>query len=622
MCGIVGLLQFRPGLIDPEAIKIARDALYNRGPDDAGIWYDQYIGLGHRRLAILDLSPAGHQPMLSKNERYVIAFNGEIYNFMELRSRLNEDGSAWHSHSDTEVILAAYNKWGAECLTQLQGMFAFAIWDRERKSLFAARDRLGVKPFYFHYSSSCFAFSSRPRALFSLGLKLSNEINEEALRLFLECGYVPAPLSIHQSIRKLPPAHYILVEGNELSVTRYWDYRHIAPEPAWESRGEKELLDELDEIVLRSIHSRMISDAPLGAFLSGGIDSSLVVAMMSKISSQKVKTFTIAFEDKRYDESDHALAVAQYLNTEHHCQHLKVDDLISLMPTFLREYDEPFFDSSSFPTLAVSRLARQHVTVALSGDGGDELFGGYHYYQIAKTLSPLFKIPHPFRRAFAAFLRAIPKHQIQLLAGALAQPNSIAAFAFMRSISKDFFGLFLPRIGRESIRMEDLFSETAKSFPRELAPSEYAMRFDISHTLPDDYLQKVDVASMAFSLEAREPLLDQALVEWAMKLPLKWKIRHLKNKYLLRQLTYRYIPQQLIDRPKQGFGVPIDRWLRGPLKEWALERLNDTSLFVGTPLNQSRAIELYDLHQSGEREVHPLLWGLLMFLEFKNQNAF
>lgn len=616
MCGVVGIVDFRDSIADPDVIWIAANKLYKRGPDDGGVWTEKNVGLGHRRLAILDLTSAGHQPMISRDQRYVIVFNGEIYNFLELRRQLGSGDDDWQSHSDTEVILSAYAKWGEQCVTRLQGMFAFAIWDRQAKVLFAARDRMGVKPFYYHYSRDCFAFASRPRALFSLKPNLSANIDEQALRFYLESGYVPAPFSIHQALRKLPPAHYILIKNNKLTLTRYWDFRHIAPEHAWEIRREDDLLDELDEIVTRGVRSRMISEVPLGAFLSGGIDSSLVAAIMMKYSSQPTKTFTIGFEDKNYDESNHALAVAKKLGTDHFCDYLKVDDLIELMPTFISEYDEPFFDSSAFPTMAVSKLARQHVTVSLSGDGGDELFGGYHYYQIAKALNPFFKMPFALRKFISLLVRTMPSHQLKLLSGALRQPDNIHAFAFIRSIAKDFNRVMLPEVIARTKSVSDLFLSTAEGFPGGLHASEQGMRFDAFHTLPDDYLQKVDVASMAFSLESREPLLDHELVEWAMKLPLTWKLRHGDNKYLLRRLAYRYVPQKILDRPKQGFRVPIDRWLKGPLKEWALERLNDKALFANIPLDQSKALELFKLHEGGARNVHPLLWGILMFLDF------
>ena len=616
MCGIVGIIKTDNSLIDANALRRSTDMLANRGPDDSGSWVEGNVGLGHRRLSILDLSPAGHQPMVSADGRYIIVYNGEIYNFRELRAIIDPIHSSWQSNSDTEVILAAYAKWGPGCVKRFHGMFAFAIWDRQEKILFAARDRMGVKPFYYHHSSDCFAFASRPRALFPLVPTLSRDIDEQALRFYLESGYVSAPYSIYNDVRKLPPAHYLLMDGNGLRLERYWDFRHIRPENAWVNRSEEDLLDELDEIVSRTVRSRMISDVPLGAFLSGGIDSSLVVAMMAKHSAKPVKTFTIGFNEKEYDESTHAQAVAYYLGTEHHCEYLSVDDLLQLMPTFREEFDEPFFDSSAFPVMAVSRLARRHVTVSLSGDGGDELFGGYHYYQIAQRLNPFFSLPVGLRRIIASLVGVLPKHQFKLLAGALRQPDSASAFAFSRSIAKDFRGVLLPSVMGRTESIRELFSTVSNISPDGLHPAEQGMRLDAFYTLPDDYLQKVDIASMAFSLESRDPLLDHELVEWAMKLPLKWKLKGGVNKYLLRKLAYRYVPRNILDRPKQGFGVPIDSWLRGQLKSWAEERLSDKALFQNIPLDQSAVHRLWETHNSGARNVHPLLWAILMFLDF------
>ncbi len=616
MCAILGLIDFASRGIDKDALSQAAHLLKTRGPDGGGIWSELNVGLAHRRLAIIDVSPAGHQPMASPDGRFIVVFNGEIYNFNELRKEISPDGHGWCSNSDTEVLLAAYAKWGKDCLQRLNGMFAFAIWDRDTKSLFAARDRMGVKPFYYHHSLKRFAFGSRPRALLRLCSNLSTEIDEQALRFYLEAGYVPAPHSIYRDIRKLPPAHWLTLKEGTLTIERYWDYRHIVPEQSWESRDEAELVDELDELVSRSVRLRMTSDVPIGAFLSGGIDSSLVVAMMARHSGDAVKTFTIGFNESAYDESSHAAAVAQHIGTDHFCETLRVDDLLNLMPTFAGEYDEPLFDSSAFPTMAVSRLARSKVTVSLSGDGGDELFGGYHYYQIAEKLSPLFRLPGAIRNSASSLLEALPSHQIKLLAGAIRCDHSVSAFAFSRSIAKDFHPVLLDDVASRTEGIAALFGSAAMAFPQKLRAGEQGMRLDTQFTLPDDYLQKVDVASMAFSLESRDPLLDHNLVEWAMRLPISWKLRGKSNKYLLRKLAYRYVPQAILDRPKQGFAVPIDRWLRGPLKNWALERLEDSALFQRIPIDQAKTKKLFEMHQSRARNVHPLLWAILVLLEY------
>jgi asparagine synthase (glutamine-hydrolysing) len=618
MCGIVGHIDFRCGP-DADSIRAAAATLYKRGPDDMGVWTSESVALGHQRLSIIDLTASGHQPMVSADGRYVIVFNGEIYNFQELRQQLDLNNTHWRSQSDTEVILAAYKLWGAECLHRLHGMFSFAIWDELGKVLFAARDRMGEKPFYYHHSEDCFAFASRPRALLALKPKLSQELDEQALRFYMESGYVPAPYSIYREIRKLPPAHWLRFDQRGLHINRYWDFRHITPEVSWEGRREDDLLDELDSLLSRIVRSRMISDVPLGAFLSGGIDSSLVVAMMAKHSSSPVKTFTIGFEEKVFDESRYAQAVSNCVGTRHQCEHLKVNDLLELMPIFSEEYDEPFFDSSAFPTMAVSKFARRHVKVVLTGDGGDELFGGYHYYRLVHQLRPIYRMPNGLRNAFASMVGAFPQHRAKLISAAMRQKTALDAFSFARSIAKDFEELLSPKLLQRTMSMRDLFSDASKTFPTGLTVAEQGMRLDACYTLPDDYLQKVDVASMAFSLESREPLLDQDLVEWAMKLPFKWKLRGRKSKYLLRKLVYRYIPREIMDRPKQGFEVPIAAWLRGPLKNWASEHIHTKGSSGTNCLQRSHLLKLFEMHNSGGRNVHPLLWAALVFTDFSRR---
>jgi asparagine synthase (glutamine-hydrolysing) len=618
MCGIIGIWNTGGEGIDVSRLDSATDVMRNRGPDDKGIWIQDNIGLGHRRLAVIDLSPAGHQPM-SCLGRYVIVFNGEIYNYQEIRAELSASHAhSWQSNCDTEVIVAAYHQWGPDCLKMFHGMFAFAIWDKQTRQLFLARDRLGVKPLYYHQSGRQFVFASRPRAITHLLPELSQELDEVALRQYLEAGYVPAPASIFKSIRKLAPAHYILVTDKRVVFENYWKFRHIAPDSSWNRRNEEDVLDELDGIVTRSIKRRMVSDAPVGAFLSGGIDSSLVVAKMATFSTKPPVSLTIGFEEKDFDESGPAKRVAQYLGTCHHSEILRVNDLLDLMPSLLAEFDEPCFDYSYFPTMAVSRLARRYVTVSLSGDGGDELFGGYHYYQIARGLAPVHRLPRTVRNALSYVIGRVRSNNFQLLSKALMQENDVNAFAFSRSIAKDYPLPVSDEFLRRTPSLADLFFETSKEFPADLCAAEQAMRLDISHTLPDDYLHKLDRSSMAFSLECREPLLDQELVEWCMRLPMRWKLRGLGNKYLLRKLLYRYVPRHLVDRPKMGFGVPMADWLRGPLREFASERFGNKHLFQSLPISQEKVQSLYALHCSGKRNVAPLLWALLMLLEKLN----
>ena len=620
MCGIVGFInKDARSHIDPQSIESAADLLSKRGPDDHGIWVGDGSVFGHRRLSVIDTSPAGHQPMESPDGRYILVFNGEIYNYQELRVDIG-DSYSWQGHSDSEVVLAAYICWGANCVERFHGMFAFSIWDTKSRILFAARDRLGVKPFYYYSSKDVFAFASRPRVLHVLLGRDMLVPDSQALRYYLEGGYIPAPYSLHETIRKLPSAHYLHCSEGGLHIKRYWGFKQILPEKDWERRSENDLLDELEEIITRCVRSRMISDVPLGAFLSGGIDSSLIVAMMSKYSSVPVKTFTIGFREKQYDESPNARAVADYLGTDHHFEKLSVDDLLELMPIYSKEFDEPFFDSSAFPVMAVSRLARKHVAVSLSGDGGDELFGGYHYYEMAMKMDSFYRLPSILRNITSRVFGVVPNHQSKLLSGLLGQSNPATSFAFSRGIAKDFTSVLNQDVIEDTGSYLDLLSENAAQMPQCLNTAEVGMRLDTKYTLSDDYLQKVDVGSMSFSLESREPLLDQELIEWAMKLPLKWKIRNGSNKYLLRKLAYRYLSRELLERPKQGFSVPIDGWLRGKLKEWALERIHDSRFYTYMPIDKSRVIELFKLHDSRRRNVHPLLWAVLMLIEYCYQH--
>jgi asparagine synthase (glutamine-hydrolysing) len=612
MCGIWGVLG--PDLPVHRGEQAMR-TLQKRGPDSRATYTEPGLTLGHLRLAIIDLTETGAQPMHSACGQYVIVYNGEIYNFEAIRAEIG-DAYPWRSHSDTEVLLAAYIRWGAKCLERFHGMFAFALWDKHDRRLFVGRDRLGVKPLFFHAGTDGFAFASRPRALFDLLPSLPRELDRQALRYYYEAGYVPAPHSIYAAIRKLEPGHYLVVDDAGIAKTRYWSLEQIDTDQRLASAREEDLLDELDELIDRSVRQRLVSNVPVGAFLSGGIDSSLVAAMMTRHADGPVRTFTIGFGDAAFDESRHAQAVAAHLGTDHTCERLEADDLLALMPNYLEEYDEPFFDYSAFPVMAVSRMARRHVTVSLSGDGGDEAFGGYHYYRIMKNLAPAFGVPASLRKGMGAILRRLPKHQLRLLGSALQTEGPVAAFAFMRSIIKDSTSILSPELAGATRSMADLFEDFAARLPTGLHAAERAMRIDTNFTLPDDYLQKVDVGSMAFSLEARDPLLDHSIFEWAARLPLKWKMRGATNKYLLRKLAYRYVPREILDRPKMGFGVPMARWLRTSLKEWADALLKDGARCEAIGLDHREVALLWEAHLAGRREAHTSLWSILVMLQF------
>jgi asparagine synthase (glutamine-hydrolysing) len=616
MCGFVGALSHGGPLLPPERLAAATRALRRRGPDDSGMWADSQVQLGHRRLAVLDLTPAGHQPMETADGRFVIVFNGEIYNHLELRERLPAPPSGWRGTSDTETILEAFRAWGPECLSRLNGMFAFAIWDRTEQRMFLARDRMGVKPLYYAYRAERLTFASRPSALLLLDPELGAKTDPEALKIYLQLGYMPAPLTFYAAVRKLPPAHFMICDARGLSIRRYWDFRPIQPEALLRQRPEAELLEELGALLREAVRARLLADVPLGAFLSGGIDSALVVAAMKHAGVAAPRTFTVGFRERSFDESQDAARTAAHFGVDHTTETLDVDSLLNLLPMYVEEFDEPFADSSAFPTMAVSRLARRTVTVALTGDGGDELFGGYHYYRIAERLRDFQGLPPALRRAARCALGALPSHRAKLLSEVVASDDVAAAHAFMRGIGKDFGVLLRDDALVGTTDAASWFAGAAASFAGELSPADVGMRLDAMFVLPDLYLQKVDVASMAFSLEAREPLLDYRLVEWAMRLPVDFKIRGSTTKYLLKKLLCRYLPDNFVHRPKRGFSVPVATWLRGPLRDWATELLHDRELVERASLDPTRVQSLLALHLDGSRDAHPLLWGILMLLCF------
>ncbi len=615
MCGIVGVFHSGGRLPEPEIFAGCLERLQRRGPDDSGTWSDHTTMLGHRRLAVVDLSPSGHQPMHSRDERYVIVFNGEIYNHLELRRQLSPL-RPWQGTSDTETLLEAYGAWGVGCLQRLNGMFAFAIWDREARQLFIARDRMGVKPLYYGQRGASFVFGSRPGVVTPLLGSSGAEPDSEALRVYLELGYIPAPMSFYRHVRKLKPAHYLLVDAGGVQTVRYWDFRHIAPQSAWLNRNEDDLVDELDGLIRKSVQERLMSDVPLGAFLSGGVDSAMVVAAMKAAGVSAPKTFTIAFEEPQYNEGPQAAQIARHIGVDHVTESLSVANLLELLPLYVEEFDEPFADSSAFPTMAVARLARRHVTVALTGDAGDELFGGYHYYPLADRLARVGRLPAWARRLLQATVRQLPAHRAKLLAGALQRSGDVEVFNYLRSLGKDFPSLVTEPVRRETQSSQSWFEQSAAGFALGLSSAEVGMRLDMGFMLPDGYLQKVDVATMAFSLEARCPLIDYRLVEWAMRLPVHYKIREGQTKYLLKKTLCRYLPSELVYRPKRGFGVPVAAWLRGPLKSWALELLHEESIVSRLPLDRARILKLFELHASGARDAQPLLWAVLMLLCF------
>ncbi len=563
MCGIAGVLQL-DGNAEPAALERRARAmsatLLHRGPDDEGSWSDERgeVALAHRRLAIVDLSPLGRNPMSWDGGRLQITFNGEIYNYRELRAELERRGCAFRSHTDTEVILAAYDEWGLQAIDRFAGMFAFALWDAARRRLWIARDRVGKKPLYYTVDGERLAFASELKALLT-DPRLPRTIDRTALQLYFRYGYVPAPHSIFESVRKLPPAHYLIAEGGTISVTRYWDPRAFA-QPDESLTGEQAEA-RLEELLGTAVAQRRLADVPLGAFLSGGIDSSLVVAMMAEQSATPVQTHTIRFADPAYNEADHAAAIARHLGTDHHetpCDEHQMLETIDLLPTV---FDEPFADSSAIPTFLVSAAARKGVTVALSGDGGDELFFGYpRYWHFTNSLWTVH-LPRPLRSLIATTARYAPQRRVRRVADVL-ESDGVDPYSRFVTWSPPQAVREITGSAAPTAPLYAEMLERVRDLPRVMQPG----LLDLVSYLPGDILTKVDRASMAVSLEVRAPLLDHRVAEFALTLPAQMRRRGAGSKWLLRRLLYKRVPRELIDRPKMGFGVPLGTWFRGPLK--------------------------------------------------------
>lgn len=613
--------------------------LQHRGPDDAGEWIDPSAGiaLGFRRLSIIDLSPAGHQPMESACGRFVIAFNGEVYNFDRIRAELVAGNLApgFRGRSDTEVMLAAIVAWGLQsAVKRFIGMFSFALWDRQERKLQLVRDRIGIKPLYYGWCGRTFLFGSEIKAL-RAHPGFSCEIDRDALTLYMRLGYVPGPHSIYSGIAKLPPGTILTVtpDAPKRTPERYWSAAQLA-EGSVDNKyrgSEREAADELDELLRDATSLRMIADVPLGVFLSGGIDSSTVAALMQAQSDRPVKTFSIGFSDAAYNEAHFAKKVARHLGTEHTELYVTPEQAMGVIPSLPEMYDEPFADSSQIPTHLVSALAREKVTVSLSGDGGDELFGGYPRYLLGrKAWKTLGEIPAFLRRPCARLIRAVgpqrweaffqgvqpilpsrlrqrhPGQKIMKLAKVLDAGTAASMYREIVSIWPEPERVVLG--GQEP----DTLISNPTNWLRVPDFTERMMVLDILTYLVDDILVKVDRASMAVSLEAREPLLDHRVVEFALQLPLGMKVRNGRGKWLLRQVLSRYVPDALIERPKAGFGIPIDRWLRGPLREWAEGLLTEKRLKAEGFFEPAVVREKWRHHLRGGAEQHPL-WNVLMF---------
>jgi len=647
VCGLAGVFDPR-GLDETEKLVLTKmgNSILHRGPDDGAVWLEPANGIGfsHRRLAIVDLSAAGQQPMHSASGRYVIAFNGEIYNHLELRSELTKNNTApiWRGHSDTESLLAGFEQWGiVETIQRSIGMFAIAVWDLQLQKLFLIRDRMGEKPLYYGWQNGVLLFGSELKSL-KVHPSFAGRIDRNAVALMMRHNYIPAPYSVYENIYKLEPGKIISFSRNDLSGTQqsYWSLKTMLSHGVRQQfQGSRhDAVEHLDALLKDAVGKQMVSDVPLGGFLSGGIDSSAIISLMQAQSSRPVKTFTIGFDDKNYNEAEHAKAVANHLGTEHLELYVTPKDALQVIPSLSAFYSEPFSDSSQIPTYLVAKLAKTQVTVSLSGDAGDELFCGYNRYLMAdKYWNKLTRLPISLRKIAAKTLIAVPAKtwesllnpfknvvpgiNVAHLGDKLHKSASVLSAASIDELYRRLVSHCLnpEELVLGSQELETCLNRQDKIFQLD-NPIEQMMALDTISYLPDDILVKVDRALMAVSLEGRIPFLDHRVVEFAWSLPLEYKLFEGQTKWCLRQVLYKYVPKDLIERPKMGFGVPIDQWLRTELRDWAENLLDDTKLKQQGMFNAQLVRKMWNEHQSGQMNWQYHLWDILMFQDWLEQN--
>lgn len=616
MCGICGQISYSKE-IDKQRVEAMNRSLFHRGPDADGFYYSKpgclpAVGLGHRRLSIIDLSPRGDQPMSNEDESIWVIFNGEIYNFRALREELKHKGHIFKSQTDTEVIIHLYEDLGVQCLNSLRGMFSFAIWDEEKNRLFIARDRVGKKPLYYAETSDGLSFASEINPLY--GIKgMDNDLDYTAIDYFLTYSYIPCPLSIVKGIRKLPPAHYLLLENRKVSIQRYWELSYLPKHDYTFEEAVDVLIEKLEE----AVRIRLYSDVPLGCFLSGGVDSSIIVAMMAKLSDMPVRTFTIGFRNEEYDETEFARIVSNRYNTEH-IEFVVEPAAIDVLPNIITHYGEPFGDSSALPTWYLSQLTGEHVKVVLNGDGGDELFCGYNWYDTGFKLAQLNRLFPPLVSGWLFHLldhdsRFKPVRKIRRLFELLKKTGA-SRFADLRSqISSSFkqslySDMFLEGLMHDTDAIVERFYEKVP-FLDEFDRMAYV---DAMTYLPEEILVKVDRATMAHSIEGRSPFLDHQFMEFSARLPSAFRYRKGEKKFILKEATKRLFPDGFFDRPKSGFSVPIDEWFRGDLASYAFENITDGVLADIGILNEGAVLDLLERNNTGRENHGTIIWRLLV----------
>lgn len=644
MCGFVGIMTRNKSLLDYNFINNMTNSIDHRGPDDSGFWSNKTAGisLGHRRLAILDLTSAGHQPMHSPSKRYVLVFNGEIYNHGEIRSQLGRH--SWIGTSDTETLLTAIERWGIRKTIELcVGMFAFAIWDNSEEELILGRDRMGEKPIYYGWQNngknSCFLFSSELKALKNHP-SFMPKVDRKALSLFIQYSYVPTPHSIYQDVFKLKPGHLLRVSLSKRSpvIEQYWSFIKIAKSSITSKFYETEnnVVNKLESLLKSVIKQKMVADVPVGAFLSGGVDSSIITAIMQSQSNTPINTFTVGFSEEIYNEAMYAKTIANHLGTKHTELYITPQQALEVIPNLPSLYCEPFADSSQIPTFLVSKLAKEKVTVAVTGDAGDELFGGYNRYTLTKEFwGKISNSPFWARSLIASTMSSLSPNAWNIIANSINSiiPKSLrlnnpgekihkAAKVMTNKEFDDFYLSLVTHCKPKEIVIgnyeENPVLNYKKSDFKLFDDVEKMMMIDTMTYLPDDILVKVDRASMAVSLESRIPFLDHRIVDFAWRIPQSMKINNNKSKWILRQILQKYVPQNLIERPKMGFSVPIDSWLRGPLRDWAESLLDENRLKHDGFFHPEPIRSKWQEHLSGRKNWQHFLWNVLMFQSWLN----